>query len=160
MILKIIAAVGQNLELGKKNGLIWNLPGDLKYFSENTRGSTVIMGENTFRSLPKMLPGRKHLVLTLEDNKFPEDVTVFHSLDKFLDTYKNHDEVVWVIGGGQIYKLFLPYAQELYLTEIQASDKTAEVYFPKFEPSEFIREVLGHGEDNTVKYDFVRYIRK
>ena len=65
MKFKIIAAVGKNLELGKNNGLIWSLPGDLKFFKEATIGHTVLMGKNTFESLPKVLPNRKNIVIMI-----------------------------------------------------------------------------------------------
>jgi dihydrofolate reductase len=160
MIIKMIAAIGENRERGKKNGLIWNLSGDMKFFRETTRGANVVMGENTFRSLPKMLPGRKHFVLTLGNAEFPDEVEVSHSLDEFIAEHKNSDETFWVIGGGQIYKLFLSLASEIYLTEIDASDDSAEVYFPEFDKQNYSREVVGSGEDDGVKYSFVKYIKK
>ncbi|MCL2085807.1 dihydrofolate reductase [Candidatus Saccharibacteria bacterium] len=161
MVLKMIAAVGENLELGKKDGLIWHLPGDLKFFKRTTGKDAMVMGDRTFHSLPGMLPGRKHIVLTQDrDEKFPEGVEVFYSLDDFMKEYSGREETVWVVGGGMIYKLFLPLVQELYLTEIEASDDTAEVYFPEFSRDDFAREVLGSGEDNGVGYSFVRYTRR
>jgi dihydrofolate reductase len=173
MILKMIAAVGKNLELGKKDGvgsmgkksgkggMIWHLSGDLKYFKKTTGHDALLMGENTFRTLPAPLPGRKHIVLTLDrESKFPEGVEVFYSIEDFMKEYADRDETIWVSGGGQIYKLFLPYVQEIDLTEIDAEDSSAEVYFPEFSHEDFTREVVGSGEDNGIKYNFVRYIKK
>ena len=70
----MIAAVGKNRELGKDNKLIWHLPGDLKFFKEMTIGKTVVMGRKTFESLPKILPGRKNVVLSRSKQNYPEEV--------------------------------------------------------------------------------------
>ena len=73
MSYSIIAAVGKNLELGKNNDLIWSIPEDLKFFRNVTNGHTIVMGRNTFDSLTKMLPNRKHIVLSSRDD-FPSEV--------------------------------------------------------------------------------------
>ena len=163
-MIKIIAAVGKNLELGKKGGLIWHLPNDLKFFKEQTQGSVVAMGRNTFNSLPKKLPNRKHLVLTdIDDfNKSVEDVALFYN---FYDLLKEVEaramySDVFIIGGGSVYKLFAPFADELILTEIDAEDKEADVYFPSFDKTEYERQVIASNEDNGIKYEHVRYVKK
>ena len=76
MKISMIACVGKNLELGKNNDLIWHLPNDLKYFKKVTTNHVVVMGKNTFKSLPKILPNRKNIVLTFPDDseKFPDEV--------------------------------------------------------------------------------------
>ena len=88
MKLSMIACVGKNLELGKNNDLIWHLPNDLKYFKKITDGHIVVMGKNTFKSLPKVLPNRKNIVLTFPDDteKLPEEVEIFHGIEAFLDS--------------------------------------------------------------------------
>ena len=91
MNLTIIAAIGKNNELGKNNDLIWSLPNDLKFFKEKTTGHTIAMGKNTFYSLGRVLPNRKHVVFAEEGIKFPSEVTVFHSLEDFLNNYKSDD---------------------------------------------------------------------
>ena len=106
MSYSIIAAVGKNLELGKNNDLIWSIPGDLKFFREVTKGHKIIMGRNTFDSLPRMLPGRKHIVLSSRED-FPSEVEVFKNLKDLLLKYKDCEEEIFVIGGGSIYSLFL-----------------------------------------------------
>ncbi len=163
-MIKIIAAVGKNLELGKNNGLIWRLPGDLRFFKEQTEGLTVVMGRNTFNSLPKKLPNRKHLVLTDVDdfNKSVDDVDIYYNLQDLVEAVKKLAETtsVFIIGGASVYKQFVEYAEEILLTEVDAEDNTADVYFPQFDKSEFERYVLGNGEDNGIKYVHITYLKK
>lgn len=155
----MIAAIGKNNELGKKNGLIWHLPQDLKFFKEKTMNKTVIMGQKTFESLPRLLPGRKHVLLTFDDVTFGDDVDVYKDINMVLDKYKFISEEVFIIGGGQIYKAFLPYADKMYLTEIDAADKDAEVFFPNFDKKEWQITVLDEIEDNGIKCKHVEYKR-
>jgi len=157
---KIIAAIGKNNELGYNNDLIWHLPEDLKFFKEVTSNHTIVMGENTFFSLPRLLPNRKHIVLSLSGNKFPDEVIIYNDFNNFLDDYKNKDEDIFVIGGGMIYKLFIDYADELYLTEIEDSFNEATVYFPEFDEDLFTKEILCEHADNNIKYKHVLYRRK
>jgi dihydrofolate reductase len=159
MSYSIIAAVGRNLELGKNNDLIWNIPGDLKFFRSITSGHTIIMGRNTFDSLPKMLPNRKHIVLSSKED-FPSEVEVYKNLKDLLLKYKDCEEEIFIIGGGSIYSLFLEYCDKLYLTEIDEEDKSASVYFPSFDKELYNEEVLGSNEDNGISYKHVLYIRK
>lgn len=124
----MIAAVGNNLELGYKNQLLCHLPVDLKHFKSITSGHTVLMGDRTWESLPKKpLPNRRNIVITLEDVSFPDCETV-HSIDAAIQTLAS-EETAFVMGGATMYKLFLPHADTLYLTRI-LSDFTADVYFP------------------------------
>ena len=138
MKLAMIACVGKNLELGRNNDLIWHLPSDLKYFKGVTYGHTVIMGKNTFKSLPGVLKERHNIVLTFKDDKekLPNEVEVLHSIDEFLDKYKSKDELIFVIGGASIYKQFIDLADTLYLTEVDG-ECNADVYFPDFDKSLF-----------------------
>ncbi len=160
MKLAMIASVGKNLELGRNNDLIWHLPSDLKYFKKVTEGHTVIMGKNTFKSLPGVLKNRHNIVLTFEDDKeeLPDLVEVVHSIPEFMDKYKDKSDLVFVIGGASIYKQFIDLCDTLYLTEVD-SESDADVYFPKFDKSLFTREVVGNGNDNDIKFNFVIYRR-
>lgn len=159
MSYSIIAAVGRNLELGKNNDLIWKIPEDLKFFRNITNGHTVVMGRNTFDSLPRMLPNRKHIVLSSRDD-FPNEVEVYKNIKDLLIKYKDSDEEIFVIGGGSIYSLFLEYCDKLYLTEIDEEDKKASVYFPSFDKNLFNCEVISNNEDNGISYKHVLYSRK
>ena len=174
-MISMIAAVGRGNELGFKGDLVWRLPEDLKRFKEVTTGHTVLMGYKTFVSLPKLLPGRKHIVLTnnvddvaIEAEKKgcatlprPEVVGVTE-LFEFIDKYKGTDEELFIIGGGSVYKQVLPYADKLYLTEIAADFPEADVYFPEFDKSDFKKEVIGKGrnEKYDLNYLFAVYTKK
>ena len=127
MELKMIAAVGKNNELGKDNDLIWPIKEDLKFFKNVTTGHTVIMGANTFFSLPKVLPNRTNIVLSQDDITVPEGVILYHDLNKFLSDYKDKDEIVFVIGGGTIYRLFIDKVNEIYLNLTTIDKKTYNV---------------------------------
>lgn len=159
MSYSIIAAIGKNRELGKNNDLIWSLPNDLKFFRKVTTNHTIIMGRNTFESLPRMLPNRKHIVLTSRDG-LPSEVEVYKELKQILETYKDSEEELFIIGGASIYTQFLDYSDKLYLTEIEAEEKTASVYFPEFDQEKYDREVLAENEDNGISYKHVLYIKK
>ena len=163
-MIKIIAAVGKNLELGKKGDLIWSLPNDLKFFKEQTTGCVVVMGKNTFNSLPRKLPNRIHYVLTdsLDFNKDTSDVRMYYDFAELLSAVKGLAETadVYIIGGASIYSQFVEHADELVLTEVDAEDKEADVYFPSFDKSKYEKYHIASNEDNGIKYDHVKYVKK
>lgn len=159
MSFSIIAAIGKNRELGKNNDLIWNLPSDLKFFKEMTNNHTIIMGRKTFESLPKILPNRKHIVLTNRDD-MPNEVEVYKELKQILEKYKNTQEEIFIIGGSSIYSQFLEYSDKLYLTEIEEEEKTANVYFPEFNKNNYEIQLLKENIDNGIYYKHMLYIKK
>ena len=158
MKLIIIAAIGKNKELGINNKLIWNLPGDLKFFKEKTTGHTIVMGRKTFESLGRILPNRKHVIIT-HQNLNNKDILIYHSVTEFLNEY-NENGKVFIIGGGSIYKEFINYVDEMYLTHIEASYNEADTFFPNFNEDEFEKEILGENIDNNIKYKHIYYRRK
>ena len=145
----MIAAVGKNLELGRKNDLIWRFKEDMKFFREQTMGKPMVMGYNTFLSLPGLLPGRKHIVLSFEKIDLGKDVEVVTSMDELLDKIVEYPEVM-IIGGASIYKQMLEYSNKLILTEVDAEAKDADVYFPKFNKKDWTKEVLSEQEENDI----------
>ena len=153
----MIAAVGKNLELGKDNGLIWHLKGDLKFFKEQTMGKPIVMGYKTFESLPKLLPGRKHIILTRRSIEIPS-VLIVHSIDELLEKVLNMEEVM-IIGGASIYEQMLTYSEKIILTEIDA-EADADVYFPMFDKEGWDSNIIGRGEDNSITYKHLVYTRK
>lgn len=158
--LVLIAAIGKNNELGKDNKLIWYLPNDLKFFKENTKGHPIVMGYNTFISLPKLLPGRKHIVLTHRENTvFPEEVDVFHDKESLLEDIKKYEGDVFVIGGASIYNLFIDDATKMLLTHVEASSD-ADVYFPKIDEKSWEKRLIKQNSDNSINYKHVEYRRK
>ena len=156
-MISLIAAVGKNLELGKDNALLWNLPGDMKFFRTTTAGHTVVMGRLTYESIGRPLPKRRNIVISRNPDYKPEGVEVFASLEEALCACDND---CFVIGGAMIYKLSLPIADELILTEVENEYPDADVYFPSFEKELYEKEVLLENEDDGVKYKHVKYTKK
>lgn len=164
-MIKMIAAVGKNLELGCKGTLIWNLPNDLKFFKEQTIGCPVFMGAKTFNSLPKVLPGRKNIVLAFKEdtfNKSTEDVDLVYNIEdamkKCLEIGEKQD--LFIIGGASIYRMFIDIADEIILTEIDAECDRADVYFPQFNKANYARRVLNENSDSGICYKHVVYTKK
>ena len=155
MSVSMIAAVGKNLELGKNNNLIWHFKEDMKFFKDTTMGHTVVMGRKTFESLPKALPGRKNIVISSNAQYQAQGATVVTSVEEALQIADN--EEVFVIGGGKIYAEFLPYADKLYLTEIDAECADADTYFPQFNKSEYIKEIINYYDIDGVEFYHVVY---
>lgn len=160
MKLSIIAATGKNNELGLNNNLIWHLKGDMKFFKETTIHHTIIMGRKTFESLPKLLPNRKHIVLSRNNIDIPE-IEVYHNIESFLKQYQNSNEEIFNIGGASIYKALLEYTEKIYLTEIEAAAK-ADAYFPYFNKENFEKQILDKKTDEQtgIKYKHVLYKRR
>lgn len=159
-MISMIAAVGQNLEIGKGNDLIFHLAEDMKFFRSTTSGHTIIMGRKTFESLGGVLPKRHHVVLTNSKNFEYEGVEVVHNLEDVLKKYKNTEDENFIIGGGAIYKAFLPYADKMYLTEVNAACEDAEVFFPEFDKSEWDRTVIKEIEHEGLTATIAQYTRK
>lgn len=157
-MISIIAAIGKNRELGRGNDLIWHIKEDLKNFKNLTMGKYIVMGKNTYESLPKHLEGRKYIVLSSSLSEI-ENGLLFNDFNKLLEFIKDVDEEVMIIGGARIYKLFLPFADKLYLTEID-SEKKADVYFPDFNKEDYECNVVSTYEVDGLKYSFVIYERK
>lgn len=156
MSISMIAAVGKNLELGKGNDLIWHFKEDMKFFKQTTTGSSVIMGRKTFESLPKALPNRKNIVITNNKDYVAEGGYVVNSLE---DALKLADNDAFIIGGGNIYAQFLPLADKLYLTEIEAECSDADTYFPQFDKADYKKEIIAEYEDNGIKFSHICYTK-
>jgi dihydrofolate reductase len=134
--ISIIAAIGENHELGKDNQLPWRISGDLKRFKKITSGHTVIMGRKTFDSIQnKPLPNRRNIIITRDRNYNQENIEIVNSPDAALKKIDPSEEV-FIVGGAAIYELFLPVTNRLYLTVVHKSFE-ADVYFPKFLQTEW-----------------------
>ena len=160
--LALIAAIARNNAIGFGNKLIYWLPNDLKRFKELTTGHTIIMGSNTFRSLPTgALPNRRNIVLSRKESEFPGCET-FSSLEEALANC-NETELVYVIGGEMLYRTALPLADILCLTEVDDTPQEADAFFPEFSRNEW--EVVEKEENTTdekhaFNYRFVTYFRR
>ena len=151
----LIAAVGKNRELGKNGGLVFHIPEDMRYFKDTTMGHKVVMGRKTWESLPGKLPGRENMVASSGEVEGAD--VVVKDLEEFLRENALTSEEIFVIGGGQVYKAALPYAQNLYLTEVDAEVADADTWFPEFDKTEYTREVIKEGKKNDINFRFVRY---
>lgn len=154
----LIAAVGRNRELGKQGRLLFRLPEDMEFFKQTTMGHKVLMGRKTWESLPGKLPERENIVVSHHEVQ-GADKTVT-DLAQFIEENKRAPEEIFVIGGGVIYQELLPYADKLYLTEVEADVPEADTWFPEFNLQEFNREVLKVGQKDELEYQFVKYERK
>ena len=163
MDISIIVVVGNNNEIGRNNGLLCHLPADLKHFKLLTIGHTIVMGRKTFESLPKgALPDRTNIVLTRNSNLSFENCLIYSSLSEIIDSQKNNDKI-FIIGGGEIYRQVLPFANKLYLTKVHATFDDADTFFPEINFSEWeevSRENHSADEKNLYDYSFLEYIRK
>lgn len=162
-MLSIIVAKAKNNIIGKNNALIWHLPEDLKRFKMLTTNHTIIMGRRTFESLGRILPNRKHVILCndAELNIEDERVQIVDDISK-LKSYIDSDEENFVIGGATIYRLLMPYATKMYITEIN-QEFEGDVSFPIINPKEWKIESIEKGiqnEQNPYDYQYVTYRRK
>ena len=133
-MISMIAAIGKNNELGKNNDLIWHFKEDMKFFKETTMDHKVVMGRKTYESLPGGLPGREIIVISTKP--VDKDIIYYNNINSIVDKYKNTEEEIFICGGASIYKQFLPYADKLYLTEIDSEDEDADTFFPEFDKNE------------------------
>ena len=160
MIVSLIAALGNNNEIGKDNQLLCRLPSDLKRFKAITSGHTVIMGRKTFESLPNgPLPDRRNIVLSRNARLIIEGAEVYSSLDYALLKCINEPEV-FITGGAQIYAQALPAADKLYITRIHASFPEADAFFPPIDRNqwkEIGRETFPADEKNPYSFTFLEY---
>ena len=153
-MITLIAAAAKNNELGKDNGMIWHLPDDFKRFKKLTSDHYIIMGRRTFDSLDKPLPNRTNVVITRNKNYKKEGATVVHTMEEALEISEG-DSQPFIIGGGEIYKMGLPFADKIELTRVHGTFDDADTFFPEFSKEEWklISEVE-HGKDEKHKYSF------
>lgn len=129
-MIALIAAISRNGQIGVNNQLPWHIKEDLQHFKSITSESTIVMGRKTFESIGRPLPNRRNIVLTRDITFKAEGVEVVHSLDEIL-TLSNQVSDLFIIGGGEVYTLFLPYADKLYITLVDI-DIEGDTYFPEY----------------------------
>lgn len=157
----MIAAAAENNALGKDNKIVWHLPNDYKRFRQLTSGHYIIMGRRTFESLQKPLPDRTHIIITRQKDYQAPGCIVVDSIEKALSACPQ-DQDSFIIGGGEIYTIGLPYADKIELTRVHASFE-ADAFFPeiidtewKLEASEFNEK----DEKHNYEYTYLTFIRK
>jgi dihydrofolate reductase len=160
-MITIMAAIAENNALGKDNQLIWYLPADLKRFKKTTLNHVVIMGRKTFESLGKPLPNRTNIIITRDKKYKAEGCVVVNSLTKALKVAKNIDENPFILGGAEIYKQAMPFADKLDLTFVHHKFE-ADVFFPKIDKKiwkETSQEVFKADDKNKYDYSFLTFER-
>ncbi len=162
--ISMIVAVSQNQVIGKNNKLAWNLPDDMSYFSNMTQGHSVIMGRKNWESIPKKyrpLPNRKNIVVTRNNNFRGKGAVVVNSIEKAIEESRvSEDEEIFIIGGGEIYKLGFDYVDKVYITEIYANIN-GNTYFPKWNKSNWLEiSRISHPKDEKHEFDFDYVIYK
>ncbi len=163
-MLSIIVAIGDgNNAIGRQGELLCHLPSDLRHFKEITAGHTVVMGRRTWFSLPKHpLPNRRNIVITdIKDEQFCGAETIY-SIDG-LSNIVSLEEEVFIIGGGMVYRQFMPIADKLYITHLHHCFDDADTFFPKIEKQVWrLTESEYHDADekNPIPYSFAEYERK
>ena len=164
MLSIIVAIAASNNAIGKDNSLLWHISEDLKRFKEITSGHKILMGRKTFESLPGILPNREHIILT-RDKNFNVDsdkVTIINNIEDAIKYYKDSNEEIFIIGGGEIYKEFLPLANKLYLTKVY-KDFDADTFFPQINLDEW--KVIHTSETKIdeksgLNFEFIDLLRK
>ena len=160
-MLTLIAAAGENNELGKNNDMIWHLPDDFKRFKKITTGHHIIMGRKTFDSFPQPLPNRTHVVITRQENYKKPGIIVVHSLERAIELTSDDPEI-FVIGGGEIYKMAMDFADKIELTRVHGEFE-ADAFFPEIDESQWkLVSEEDHEKDEKHQYAFtyLTYERK
>ena len=163
----LIVAVAENRAIGRRNALLWNLPGDMKYFRTQTSGNTVIRGWMTFQSIGRPLPRRHNIVISLFPwPEAPAGVTVVDSLDAAFAAAEmlGHDgEKAFVIGGAYTYAEAMDKVDSMYITHVHDAPEDADAFFPAIDPEiweEESRSELQTDPETGITYEFVVYRRR
>ena len=154
----IIAAIGENNELGLDNKLIWSIKEDLRRFKKLTTGHSIIMGRKTFESISKALPGRLNIVLTKNKNFKFKNVSIASNIHEAIELTKD-DEQPFIIGGSEIYSLFINMAQTIELTRVHNSFR-ADTYFPNINFSKWNKIYEEKFNLDNLSYSFITYKKK
>lgn len=138
--LSIIVAQAENRAIGLNGDMPWHLSGDLKRFKALTMGHPVVMGRRTWESLPKRpLVGRRNIVFSQSDNFAPEGAEVVRSVNDLFNLLRDCDDEIFIIGGGRIYYMLMPFTQRLYITWVHKEFPEADTFFPIIDLSEFTK---------------------
>ena len=159
MIIAAIVAIDLNHAIGKYNQLLWHLPADLKFFKQTTMGCPIIMGRKTYQSIGRLLPGRKNIIITRNEDFKIEGAEIYQSLNDAISECDS--EKVFVIGGAEIYTLAMPMIKELYITIVK-NKFDADTFFSKINTSQFNlvwEECHEADEKNKFDYCFQKWIR-
>ena len=155
-MISLIVAVASNGVIGRDGALPWRLSADLKRFKALTMGKPIVMGRLTYESIGKPLPGRQNIVITRRVDYVADGCDVVSSPEAAIELVGDAEEIM-IIGGGEIYRAFLPLADRIHLTRVEA-DTEGDAYFPKLDPAtwrETGRESLAANESNDHDIVFI-----
>ena len=162
MKVSIIVAIAKNYAIGKDNKLLWHISDDLKLFKETTLNSPIIMGRKSFESIGRPLPKRTNVVITRNPNFEVEGVLTFSSIESALEYFdKQGDSVVYIIGGGEIYKQSMEIADELHISHVDVSVPDADTFFPHFDTNKWTlveERAFSKSEKNQHGFTYKRYV--
>lgn len=156
MPISLIASMAKNRVIGRNNQIPWKIPGEQKLFRRYTEGHTIVMGRKTYESIGRPLPMRTNVVLTRSKNYHPPGCEVINDFSTILENA--HEEDIFVIGGEKIFDLFLPYADNIYLSILQ-QEFEGDTWFPEFPEADY--QISREEEiEAVIPYRFVHYRRK
>ncbi|MCH5585689.1 dihydrofolate reductase [Shimazuella sp. AN120528] len=156
-MISIVVAYDENRVIGYQNQLPWHLPNDLRHFKELTIGKTIVMGRSTYESIGKALPDRRNIVLTRSTSFQASGVEVVQQMENIFTLGD-----IMIIGGASIYKQFLPYTDQLYITEIHHSFQ-GDTYFPEWNEEDYqliSKETGIEDEKNIYPHTFYHFSKK
>lgn len=148
-MISLIAAISENNIIGNNGTLPWHLPRDFKHFKETTLGHPVVMGRKTYESIGRPLPGRENIVLTRQEISI-EGVKTCKNPEEVIESYK--DQEIFIIGGGEIYTLFLPHADKIYLTRVH-TEAEGDALFPTLDNTWQLMSSEKYEKDKKNKFD-------
>jgi dihydrofolate reductase len=164
MKISMIVAMDDNNGIGNNNKLLWHIPKDLKWMKEKTMGRVIVMGRNSYEDIitytkGKPLPGRTNVVLSSKDpSEFNEGFVVVKTIDEVIKKFAN-EEKIFILGGAQVYKSFLPLADELIITHVQTKLQ-ADAFFPQVDYSLFNTVYQQDEQENGFNFTFKIYEKK
>jgi len=168
MKVALIVAMDAERGIGKNNDLMWHLPADMRFFKETTKDHIVVMGRRNFDSIPEKyrpLANRLNVILTRNRTLDAPNCLIFHSLEDCLNAFQNETErTVFIIGGGEIYKMALELncLDELYITYVQGVFG-ADTFFPTFDESQWEQSIVAHqapDEKHAQGFVITKYLKK
>lgn len=167
MKVSLIVAMDLDRGIGKNNDLMWHLPNDMKFFKETTTGAVVIMGRKNYDSIPERfrpLPNRENVVLTRQNDFEAEGCAVFNSMEDCLNAYKNTEKEVFIIGGGEIYKLALDQnaIDEMFITHVNHR-YGADTFFPDFNLKDWVVSTIVEqekDEKHETNFTVLKYTKR
>ena len=161
-MINIIVAIANNNAIGKDNDLLWHISEDLKYFKSTTLGCPIIMGRNTWNSLPfNPLPKRENIIISRNKDYKVQGATVIHSVEEAIDYAKQFDKS-FIMGGGMLYNAALPFCDKLYITKV-FKDFEADTFFPEIDLNTWLLESeseIKTDPNNSLEFQFLVYKKK